>query len=447
VNGRRFGDVVRASRRWPLIALVITTALVLSVRAVAYAHATLVSSEPTANSRLATSPTRVRLVFSEQVEPSLAQVSIVASANGVTPLTVGGDVHDVHAIIAPVGTLGPGAYRLRWRVVSADGHPVEGSFAFWVGASQTQAAPDSAASIDEPATWGPTFKGAPLIPSTLRGVGLGSLMALGGLLLFLSFSRASSRRATRLTNGLALAAAVFLTLHLAAWILNVTPAHSLASDSTTVVLTSRVGKVELWRTGLAVLALWAVWLARRPRLALVIAIAALVVSGASGHSAAMQPFWAVPAKATHLLAGAAWLGGLLWLLVADRSDTRAFAREASRVSTIALTCVVLVMLSGVLQAWLFLPSPWDVFRSSYGTVVLAKVAGLVVLIAFGAAHRYRVLPRLERDAAMPGRFATSLGREIGVMFIVVLLGGLLAYLSPPHPPEHMMSSTHSAVPE
>jgi copper transport protein len=353
----------------------------------------------------------------------------------------------VHAIIAPVGTLGPGAYRLRWRVVSADGHPVEGSFAFWVGASQTQAAPDSAAAIDEPATWGPTFKGAPLIPSTLRGVGLGSLMALGGLLLLLSFFGAPSKRATRVANWLALVAAVFLSLHLAAWILNVTPAHSFAGDSATTVLASRVGKVELWRTGLAVLALWAVWLARRPRLALVIVTAALLVSGGSGHSAAIQPFWAMPAKATHLLAGAAWLGGLLWLLVTDRSDARSFAHEASRVSAIALTSVILVTLSGVVQAWLFLPSPWDVFRSSYGAVVLAKIAGLVVLIAFGAVHRYRALPGLERDATMPGRFATSLGREIGVMFIVVLLGGLLAYLSPPHPPEHMMSSTHSSVPE
>ena len=116
----------------------------------------------------------------------------------------------------------------------------------------------------------------------------------------------------------------------------------------------------------------------------------------------MQPLVAIPAKATHLLAGAVWLGGLLWLLATDRSDRPSFAREASRVSAMALICVVLVALSGVVQTWLFLPSLWDLFRSSYGAVALAKVAGLAVLIAFGAFHRARVLPRLERDAAMPG---------------------------------------------
>ena len=142
--------------------------------------------------------------------------------------------------------LGPGAYRLTWRVVSADGHPVGGSFAFWIGASQTEAAPDSAAATTESTTWGPTFKGAPLVPATLRGLGLGSLMALGGLLLFIVLPHASSaavtRDATRLANWLALAAALLLALHLGAWILNVTPDHQLAGDSATAVLRSTRGQ-------------------------------------------------------------------------------------------------------------------------------------------------------------------------------------------------------------
>ena len=54
---RRFGDRVRSRRFSALMALIVTGALVLGVRAVAYAHATLVSSEPKADSRLATSPT------------------------------------------------------------------------------------------------------------------------------------------------------------------------------------------------------------------------------------------------------------------------------------------------------------------------------------------------------------------------------------------------------
>lgn len=445
MSAPRLAKDTRSRRLSALIAPVIAGALVLGVWAVAYAHATLVSSEPAAGSRLATSPTRVRLVFSEQVEPGLAQLSLVAADGSITHLTVAGDPHDVDAVIAPVAGLAAGAYRLTWRVVSADGHPVGGSFVFSVGAGASNAptAPNDTATKT---TWGPTLAGAPLVPAVLRGLGVGSLMAVAGLLLFVSLPRAPSepvaRRAVRLANWLAFGASLFLVLHLGAWILNVTPDHRLSGDSTPAVLASTVGKVELWRAGLALLALWAVWLARRPRLALLFAGIALAVSGASGHSAAIDPLWAMPAKALHLSAGAAWLGGLLWLLAADRSDAQSFARDASRVSTVALTSVGMVALSGLVQVWLFLPSPWDLFRSSYGTVTLAKIAGLIVLIAFGAFHRYRVLPRLEGDATIARRFSVSLRGEVVIMCLILLLGGLLAYISPPHRLESHVASIH-----
>jgi putative copper export protein len=53
-----------------------------------------------------------------------------------------------------------------------------------------------------------------------------------------------------------------------------------------------------------------------------------------------------------------------------------------------------------------------------------------VLVLFGAHHRFRVLPRLT-DAAVAESFPISLRREIALISLLVLLGGLLAYLSPP----------------
>ena len=41
-------------------------------------------------------------------------------------LCAGADPRDVHAVIAPVDSLGPASYKVEWRVVSADGHPVDG---------------------------------------------------------------------------------------------------------------------------------------------------------------------------------------------------------------------------------------------------------------------------------------------------------------------------------
>jgi putative copper export protein len=85
-----------------------------------------------------------------------------------------------------------------------------------------------------------------------------------------------------------------------------------------------------------------------------------------GHSAAIGATWSAPAKAIHLAAAAAWLGGLLWLLTIDRTtrDDR-FMREASRVSRVALISVIAVALSGVLQALLFAPSIRELIESRY----------------------------------------------------------------------------------
>src|SRR5213075_1715726 len=98
-----------------------------------------------------------------------------------------------HAIVAEAGdaaTLPSGKVRLIWHVVSADGHPVGGSFLFFVGTSAVR----DTVPIPEPSTapeatvWGPAVSGAPLIPAVLRGIGVGCLLALCGLLSFMAMS-------------------------------------------------------------------------------------------------------------------------------------------------------------------------------------------------------------------------------------------------------------------
>ncbi|MEO9116679.1 MAG: copper resistance protein CopC [Gemmatimonadaceae bacterium] len=411
--------------------------MLLVGRATAFAHAALVRTEPAAGARLATSPDNVRLVFSEELDPTLAQLSLVSDDGSVTKLVVGGDPHDVYAIIAPVAKLATGAYRVMWRIVSADGHPVEGSFVFSVGNTTAQA-PAAPPNLDVPSTWGPTVVGAPIIPAALRGIGVGFLMAFAGLIFCLVLAHAHGelpqRRARKIARWLALGAVVFLALNFAAWLLNASPDHSIAitGSSTRALLSSNIGRMESCRTGLALLALWAIALARRPRMALVFAFLALVVSGASGHSAAMHQNWTEPARALHLLAGGAWLGSLIYLIAHERQDTDSFARAAFRVSTIALVSAIVVTITGVIQGLFFLPSPLDIFGSAYGTILLAKMAGLLVLIAFGTYHRYRVLPGLVQKERAAGRFTMTLRSEIAVMIVVVMLGGLLAYVSPQH---------------
>jgi putative copper export protein len=98
---------------------------------------------------------------------------------------------------------------------------------------------------------------------------------------------------------------------------------------------------------------------------------------------------------------------------------------------VALVAVIAVAVTGLLETFLFLPSVGDLFGSAYGRLVLAKVAGLGGLVAFGAWHRFKVLPRLAGDATVQGTLRTSVRWETGLMAAVVLLAAVLAYVPPP----------------
>jgi len=423
-----------AARRGVWIAA-LAIALVMRVFGIASAHATLVSSDPPAGSSVASMPPRIRLVFSEPVEPRMATVSLVGGGVMVK-LPASGDPHDVHAIVADAAgaTVIPrGGTRLDWHIVSADGHPVGGSFVFSVGApapADMVAAPDTATAPDVTA-WGPAIAGAPLIPAILRGTGVGCLIALCGLLSFIALSGTSAGRPSHVALGLSIASPLFLGMHLLAWMVNASPNHHLDSAWLESSMSSTVGKVELWRTTLSLLPLWALALARRPGLGLALTIPSLLVSAAVGHSAAIQPQWAVPLKAIHLAALAVWFGGLLWIVARERGDTRATATDVARVSTLALWAVIAVTVSGIAQTLILVQSTAGV-RSPYGAVVIAKLIGLTVLVGFGAYHRRRFVPVIaEHGEQFATTLRTSVAREVWVFCIVILLGGFLAYLSPP----------------
>lgn len=444
---------------WPLtLALLFAPAAATHVAAV---HATLISSEPAASSRVASSPRRVRLVFSEPIEGTLARVALVTAGEAPVSLAAAGDPTNVRAVVAPVDSLAPGSYRVEWRVVSADGHPVSGTFVFTVGDSTLGAARPRApppVPLDPGASeMGPEAAGAPLIAALLRGAGIGALMASAGMLLFLAWAAPSAmpadRRVRRAITIFAIAAPVLLAAHLAAWLVHTAPDQRLSVSWASSAFATAVGRIELWRTGLALLVLWAWALARRPRLALLFATGALLASSAAGHSAAIHPLIAIPAKSLHLLAAAVWLGGLAWLIVRPANDDAArFGADARRVSSLALLAVIVVAASGIAQTLLFLPSLRDLASSAYGWIVLGKVAGLLVLVAFGAYNRRRLMPRLvvgDAGAGPPAHgggvmLRSSVAREIVIMVVVILLGGWLAYVPPPGEQAGGSTPTHAS---
>jgi hypothetical protein len=115
--------------------VVIRAALALAVLALpslAQAHAALVRAAPGARETVRIAPARARLWFSEQLEPAYSTMSVWQDRTRVDrgDAAVGPD--DPRSLSVALPSLDRGRYLVKYRVLSVDGHVVEGAFPFAV---------------------------------------------------------------------------------------------------------------------------------------------------------------------------------------------------------------------------------------------------------------------------------------------------------------------------
>jgi methionine-rich copper-binding protein CopC len=101
----------------------------------AWPHASLVRSSPARRAALVKAPARVQLWFNERLEGEFSRLSVWdASGQQVDGRDVQVDATDPKKLSVGLPPLPPGAYVVRFRVLSVDGHIVEAEFPFTVRA-------------------------------------------------------------------------------------------------------------------------------------------------------------------------------------------------------------------------------------------------------------------------------------------------------------------------
>jgi copper transport protein len=379
----------------------------------AFGHAAYLGSSPEAGARLPQPPAQVTLTFSEALNGKLTRAAL-ATARGGTTITAVASVAGRRLLLRPKRPLSRGVYSVRWHSVSTDdGHALEGTFSFGVRASA--AGGEHSTSLSPLARDGwirvlaravmyavlLVFVGALLLRALLAGSGRSWLVPHGVTADPAMQADRVAQRERLLLSDLGFFAAAAAAISALADASDAAGGLSLTGVRD-YLLSSSAGQGRL---AVVVLLLLAGWAARGyPRAAALPAASALGALAASGHAnSASAGLLAVGVDWLHLLAAAAWLGGIaliavVWGPALRRGPARtrlALARDVLPVfGRVALPAFGLVVATGGASALIELGSIAALWQTDYGRVLLVKMGlvGLVALLSY--VHALRLRPRL-----------------------------------------------------
>jgi putative copper resistance protein D len=222
----------------------------------------------------------------------------------------------------------------------------------------------------------------------------------------------------------------------------------------TVLFETQFGRVWQLRLGLIATAFMLVLVALavtqvKARSALIavlwlVSIIVLVLLALISHEAAatVGPFGA-SSDMLHLCAAGLWIGGLVPLSIFLERVRRSFSlgetvvRVVRRFSTLSLSCVSVLIVSGISNSWLLVGSIHALFTTPYGRLLLFKLALFVMLIGFGARNRFLVkakLPKPTADPELVAQLRRNVLREACLGVAVIVIVGCLGVTPPARHP-------------
>ncbi|WP_418163417.1 copper resistance D family protein [Rhodococcus opacus] len=146
---------------------------------------------------------------------------------------------------------------------------------------------------------------------------------------------------------------------------------------------------------------------------LALAVLSVLPRALSGHSASGGSHdVATNSLVFHIVAAALWVGGLVALVLHARRRGARLDLAARRFSALALIAFVVMAVSGVVNAAVRVPIT-ELVTSTYGVLILAKVAALVLVGFAGWRQRTVAVTALENDPEDPGGVRAARGDRVG----------------------------------
>jgi putative copper export protein/mono/diheme cytochrome c family protein len=293
-----------------------------------------------------------------------------------------------------------------------------------------------------------------LLLALVRGVAVAALFSGFGIAFFRAFTArrtiegaappVADEIGRRLLSGFRLGQAV-VVVALVLWLVlgagamsGTTGAGSTLAAVLPVLIGTSFGRLVAAQAGSGALALLVLGPGReagRWRIAAALSGLAVLLQAGHGHGYAMYdgPNLLLASDALHVLCAAAWLGGLLPLLLVLSRLPPAQAAEAVRAfSRLGTLCVAGLVVTAGYQAWTLVGDPVGLIGTAYGWMVAVKACLFAGLLALAAANRFRLTPGLAGAAVATARrrLHRNVALEAGLGLAVVIAAALLCSLPP-----------------
>lgn len=154
-----------------------------------------------------------------------------------------------------------------------------------------------------------------------------------------------------------------------------------------------------------------------------------------GHVFSSDLWWLKIVLLIHLVGACFWIGVLrpLALLASDEKQLELAADLGQDFGKVAAIIVPILILAGVVLAYILVGSIGSLFTTSYGLVLLTKVILVGVLLILAAANKLRFVPAMQDGQQMAARkLVKSIRLEwIAIVGILLVTAVFTSVLAPP----------------
>ncbi|MDR7002358.1 copper resistance protein CopC [Neobacillus niacini] len=416
------------------------------------AHAYIKKSTPVENEILEKPPTKVMIQFDETIQPEFNSVQVFDS-NGKRVDLKNGRIDPKQPSILESGlekNLPNGTYRIQWKVVSNDGHPVQGVIPFQIGESGS----GQNSTVIHTSTKGYTPTLDLIVIRWLQYISnAGYIGVLFFILVVISKESAEELSVkkplikTVKFSFIFLLFSILLSLPLQATILTSSGWMDVFRLSTfqDLILNTQFGAMWLVQVVmLVVLAIPTLLLGRKKvkndRLdwvCFVLGIGLLLTKSLTSHAASTtNKFLSVSIDFLHLLAASVWIGSLIAMVVllpmVKKSETKdVYLTIIRKFYKWGLFLVVLLAFTGVFGSLSYIPNLYSLTHTDYGKVLVGKVIFLIFMLLLAAINFLK--GRKRKEKGLSGTIWSELLIGVVILILSVLLTNLPTAMSSPGP--------------